>query len=181
VTVAIVYETHSTTADNEAGIATGWNPTPLTALGRAQAAELGERRRDNGLAAVFASDLARARETAEIAFGDGSVLIFLDWRLRECDYGGLNGASAATVHDQRLDRITTPHPNGESWSQAVDRVTAALDDIAARFDGQRVLVIGHIATRWALFHHVEGRSLEDLATAEFEWQEGWEFAYKSRP
>jgi broad specificity phosphatase PhoE len=35
--------------------------------GRINAAEMGRRRRDDGVAAVFTSDLRRAAETAEIA------------------------------------------------------------------------------------------------------------------
>jgi broad specificity phosphatase PhoE len=51
--IEIVFESHSTSEDNEAGRATGWLPGRLSAAGRAQAAELGERRRDDGIAAVF--------------------------------------------------------------------------------------------------------------------------------
>ena len=45
--VEIVYETHATSEDNEAGIATGWLPGRLSTHGREQARELGERRRDD--------------------------------------------------------------------------------------------------------------------------------------
>ena len=62
--IELVYETHSTTIDNETGIATGWLEGRLSETGRVQAAELGRRRRDDGLAAVYTSDLARAIETA---------------------------------------------------------------------------------------------------------------------
>ena len=82
----IVFETHSTTTDNEAGIATGWLPGKLSELGRAQAAELGERRRHDRIAIVYVSDLARAQETAHVAFAD-SIELITDARLRECNYG----------------------------------------------------------------------------------------------
>ena len=67
--VELVYETHSTSVDNERGIATGWLDGELSARGREQALELGRRRRGDGISAVYASDLGRAVETAEIAFG----------------------------------------------------------------------------------------------------------------
>jgi 2,3-bisphosphoglycerate-dependent phosphoglycerate mutase len=54
--IEIVYETHSTTEDNEMGIATGWLPGRLSDAGRANAAMLGQRRHDDGLAAIFVSD-----------------------------------------------------------------------------------------------------------------------------
>jgi 2,3-bisphosphoglycerate-dependent phosphoglycerate mutase len=167
----VVFETHSTSEDNEAGIATGWLPGRLSARGREQAKALGRRRRDDGIDAVFCSDLARAVETATIAFGGTAIPVFLDWRLRECDYGELNGMPRAVLDAQRLQRVDDAWPGGESWRQAVARVGRALDELP---DG-RVAVIGHVATRWALDHRVHGRRLEDLAAEEFAWQEGWEY------
>jgi broad specificity phosphatase PhoE len=59
--VEIVYETHATSTDNEAGIATGWLGGEFSATGGRQALELGERRSRTGLAVVFTSDLAPPR------------------------------------------------------------------------------------------------------------------------
>ena len=178
--VEIVFETHSISVDNERGVATGWLQGGLSEKGRALARELGERRRDDNISAVFASDLARAVETAEIAFAGTGTPIERDWRLRECNYGALNGMPRARLDAERLLRIDHPFPEGESWSQAVARVKGFLDELAAKHDHDRVLVIGHVATRWALDHHVAGISLEDLANAPFEWQEGWEYLYPPR-
>jgi 2,3-bisphosphoglycerate-dependent phosphoglycerate mutase len=87
VAIEIVYETHSLTEDNERGIATGWHPGRLSPRGRELAAGLGRRHGSDRLAAVFSSDLARAAETASIAFAGSSIPVLFDWRLRECDYG----------------------------------------------------------------------------------------------
>lgn len=173
--VQIVFETHQTSEDNEAGIATGWLPGRLSALGRHQAAELGERRRDDGLAAVFSSDLARATETVDLAFADHDVPVLLDWRLRECDYGELNGMSRDRVHADRLAQLTTPFPGGESWQQAVERVGRFLDDLLPRWDDARVLVVGHVATQLGLDHHLRGVDLGEAVAADFTWQPGWEY------
>ena len=173
--IDIVFETHSISEDNEAGRASGWNHSRLSARGRLLAAELGERRRDDGLAVVFSSDLRRAVETAEIAFGAGSVPVLLDWRLRECDYGTRNGGPSAAHAGDRASFIDVPYPGGESWRAATARVAGFLDDLAARWNGTRVLIIGHVATRWALDHSVNGVALEQLAADDFAWQEGWEY------
>ena len=69
---------------------------------------MGRRRRDDGIAAVFTSDLRRAAETAEIAFGDTDIPILYDWRLRECDFGTRNGSPAAEVKHDRLDYCDRP-------------------------------------------------------------------------
>lgn len=173
--IHLVYETHSISTDNEAGTATGWLHGELSSRGRELAAELGERRRSDGIAAAFASDRRRAFETAEIAFGGSEIPIFLDWRLRECDYGELTGKSANRVGDEVKSRINVPFPGGESYCDVVERTRRFLDDLFLRWDGERVVVIGHAATRWSLQHLVDGKRLEDVVGAPFEWKEGWEY------
>ena len=175
VAIELVFETHSTSEDNEQGHATGWLPGRLSERGRAQARELGQRRRDDGIAAVFSSDLSRAAETASIAFGGSAIPVLYDWRLRECDYGQCNGTPAAELHASRPDYVDRPYPGGESWRQAMARVARFLADLPLRWSGMRVLVVGHVATRWGLDHVIGGAAVEDLAVADFAWQEGWEY------
>jgi broad specificity phosphatase PhoE len=173
--VALIYETHATSTDNEAGIASGWLPGTLSELGRMQARELGERRRDDRLAAIFTADLTRAVETAEIAFGDQGVPIFQEARLRECNYGELNGMPVERIAAERARRIATPYPGGQSYQQVVEETRGLLRDLAAEWDGKKVLIIACSANRWALQHLLGGVALEDLVDAPFEWQEGWCF------
>ncbi|MDH6580802.1 histidine phosphatase family protein [Kitasatospora sp. MAP5-34] len=171
--VEIVCETHATTTDNEAGIATGWLPGELSELGRRQARELGERRPGDGFAAVFVSDLHRAVRTARIAFPDAPPPIYQDIRLRECNYGDLNGSPMPLVAAQRARRIDEPFPGGQSYRQVVGATDAFLHDLAAGWDGSRILVIAHSANRWALEHLLAGRPLEDVLDAPPAWRPGW--------
>ena len=123
--VDIVFEAHSLTTDNEAGVATGWLDGQLSEHGRVLATELGRRRRHDGMAAVFTSDLGRAVETVELAFGGSGVPVHLDVRLREVDYGAWNGMSVSRLEGERTRRIRRPFPGGESYQQVVDRVAGA--------------------------------------------------------
>jgi 2,3-bisphosphoglycerate-dependent phosphoglycerate mutase len=173
--IQIVFETHSISEDNERGVASGWHPSRLSDAGRSLAKELGERRRKDRLQALFTSDLRRAIETADIAFGDTALPMFHDWRLRECDYGEQNGMPRTELHRSRRDHIAQPYPAGESWQQAIQRVRRFIDDLHLRWEGSRVLVIGHIATRWAFEHYLNGVQLEDLVAEEFRWRTGWEY------
>ena len=159
----------------QAGRATGWLPGQLSERGRAQARQLGQRRCSDGITAVFSSDLNRAAQTASIAFGQTPIPVLHDWRLRECDYGQRNGMPAAELHAGRREHLDQPYPDGESWRQAVTRVGRFLSDLPLRWDGQRILVIGHVATRWGLDHFIAGTQLEHLAEQDFAWQEGWEY------
>lgn len=174
--IQMVFETHSISEDNERGAASGWNHSRLSAQGRELAQELGRRRGRDGIAAVFSSDLRRAAETAQIAFGQTAIPVLLDWRLRECDYGDLNGGPVGQHQQDRPRFLDEPYPHGESWRAATARAAAFLDDLLPRWDGRRILVIGHVATRWALDQRLGGIPLETLITSDFAWQEGWEYS-----
>jgi 2,3-bisphosphoglycerate-dependent phosphoglycerate mutase len=177
--IDIVFETHAITTDNEAGLATGWLSGHLSPRGEIAARELGQRRQNDGFEAVFSSDLARALQTVTIAFADSRLPIFHDWRLRECDYGEFNRKPTSIVHGRRAEFLDQPYPRGESWRQAVDRVARFLDDLSTRWNGKRVLVVGHVATRWALDHRLHGIPLEDLVKRDFAWQQGWVYRLDS--
>ena len=178
-TLELVFETHSISEDNERGIATGWLGGRLSAKGRMLAAELGRRRWDDGIGVVFASDLNRAVETAQVAFDGSGMPVFLDWRLRECDYGAMNGMPSRELEAERPRRLDEPFPEGESWREAVTRVVGFLDELVTSHRRERVLLIGHVATRWALDHYFLGCPLNELVASPFRWQEGWE--YRLRP
>ncbi|MDP9265017.1 MAG: histidine phosphatase family protein [Chloroflexota bacterium] len=113
----IVFETHSVTTDNERGIATGWSQGEPSERGRRLARDLGDRRSADDLAAVFTSDLRRAVQTAEIAFGGCGIPIRQDARLRECNYGSLNGMPTSRLEAERSRHIDEPFPGGESYRE----------------------------------------------------------------
>jgi broad specificity phosphatase PhoE len=171
--LVIVFETHSTSVDNEAGIASGWHDAILSATGEQQARDLGERRRDDDLAAVFSSDLARAVRTAEIAFGARGIPLVRDRRLRECHYGTLTRYPAAEIEAHRVEHISTPYPHGESLEQVAQRVASWLKHTAAEFRGKTIAVVGHRATHYALEHLIAGTPLADIVAAPWCWQPGW--------
>lgn len=174
--VQIIFETHSVSTDNEAGVATGWLPGALSPRGRELARALGKRRTE-AIAAVFVSDLARAVQTAELAFGDRGIPIRLDARLRECDYGERNGMPVAELAAERSQHIDQPWPGGQSYWQVMAQVSDFLQDLSAGWDGRRVVVIGHSATKWALDCLLDGATLEELVDAPFGWQEGWHYQF----
>jgi 2,3-bisphosphoglycerate-dependent phosphoglycerate mutase len=140
--IEVVFEMHALTEDNERGVATGWLPGRLSDRGRRNAAAMGQRRRHDGITAIFSSDLRRSVETAEIAFGQTDIPILFDWRLRECDFGVRNGSPADQLRADRDHYIDRPYPGGESHRQAVRRVAGLLVDLPSRWDQQRVMLIG---------------------------------------
>ena len=182
--VRLVYETHATTLDNEAGRVTGWQPGELSPAGVENARELGRRRRENGIDLVVTSDLHRAVQTVDLAlgaFGDAGPPVRTDARLREVDFGDLTGAPVDVVHAQRRHRVDEPFPGGQSYRDVVRSVAELLDELRHEHDGQRVLLVGHAATRFALDHLLTARPLESAVDAPFAWQEGWEYLLTDQP
>jgi broad specificity phosphatase PhoE len=106
--------------------------------------------------------------------------VLLDWRLRECDYGELNGRPAGAVSAVRARHLDEPFPGGESYRDVVRRTQSFLAELVRGWDGVRVLVIAHSANRWALEHLLSGVPLEELVGAPFEWQPGWEYLLAAR-
>jgi alpha-ribazole phosphatase/probable phosphoglycerate mutase len=177
-TIAITFEVHATTIDDARWVASGWSDVRLSASGRRQAKELGERHAgDPDLAAVFTSDLPCAVETARVAFG-ARVPLFHDWRLRGCDYGELTGAPVAELEATRLHHLYDPYPGGESYGDVVARVRRFLQDVPSRLVDEHVVVVGHRETKWAFDHVLEGVPLPELVERSFHWQPGWLYALR---
>ena len=91
-TTGILLARHGETNDNLEPIRVqGFSDTPLNDTGRRQAAELAERVAGEGIVSLWSSDLARARETAEIVGARVGLEPRLDARLREADRGRWEG------------------------------------------------------------------------------------------
>lgn len=172
--IRILFESHSTTIDNEAHRSSGWNDIELSELGLKQCRELGERYKNEDVDVVYASDLQRAYKTAEIAFGDRTPVI-QDERLRECDYGDLTQHPSAEVDAQKPLRIHEPFPNGESYDQTAERMKSFLEDLMSTQDGKIVVVIGSRATQYGLERWIRGVPLETSISTQWSYHPGWEY------
>lgn len=171
--VEIIFESHGTTLDNEADLASGQFDVELSELGKQQAKELGERYKDKNIATIFCSDLKRSYNTAEIAFAGQNIKIIKDKRLRECDYGDLTRHKGEEIGLVKSQYITKPFPRGESYEQTAERMKSFLSDLLKNHNGKKVMIIGHRATQYGLEHWIKSVSLEVAVTAPWKWQPGW--------
>ncbi len=134
----ILLARHGETNDNREPIRVqGFTDTPLNDTGRGQAHELAERVADDGIRSLWASDLSRARETAEIVGEMIGLVPALDARLREANRGEWEGRRFIDIEREdpagyaawRHAGAGFRFPGGESLLDQQQRVTAALDDI----------------------------------------------------
>lgn len=176
--VEITYFVHSTTTDNEQDLATGWLPGELSIAGQEQAKRLGELVADIRFDAVFCSDLQRAIDSAELGFGNAYEII-QDERLRECDYGDLNGTPASRFKERLEDFVDTPFPNGESYKDVEQRLARYVDFLRKNYSGKNIAIIAHQGPQLALEVLLGGRTWQQAIQEDWRkkkaWQPGWKY------
>ncbi len=172
--ITIIFESHSTSFDNENHLSSGWNDVALSPLGIKQAEDLGIKRGKEKFDAVFCSDLQRSYKTAEIAFND-TFPIIKDKRLRECHYGDITQFPSEQVDREKLKRISIPFPNGESYEQTAQRIKSFLEDLIKNYEGKKIIIIGHRATQYGLEYWINKIPLEKVISTPWKWQPGWTY------
>jgi broad specificity phosphatase PhoE len=134
----ILLARHGETDDNlEPFRFQGFRDTPLNDTGRRQAHELAEKVASDGIASLWASDLSRARETAEVVGARLGLTPRLDARLREGCRGRWEGHLMVDIERAEPELYAAwrhagadfRFPGGESLLEHQQRVQAALADI----------------------------------------------------
>lgn len=123
----LIFETHATSVDNEAGLASGWFDVALSTTGEEQARLLGVRRHDDHLTSVYCSDRTRSFHTAKIAFADRPFPIVRDARLRECNYGDLTRQPISEIEQRRVHRhafLSLPAVNSVATARIESAITS---------------------------------------------------------
>lgn len=179
--IHITYFVHGTTNDNQNRISSGWADAELSELGVKQAIELKELTKDKKFDVVFCSDLQRAHKSAELVWG-GVVPIIPDARLRECNYGDLNGAPSTIVEPmQEEECIEKPFPNGESYENVKKRVASFLDFLKQNYGGKNIAIVAHKAPQLSLDVLLKGKTWQQALAEDWRktksWQPGWEYEF----
>jgi len=177
----ITYYVHSITEDNERGLATGWLEGKLSEEGIKRANAVGRQLDDIALDAVFCSDLHRAMDSADLFF-KGKFPQFLDWRLRECNYGELDGTPAQDFKKNREhEYIRTAYPGGESYHDVEKRMQRFLEDVKGLYPNGHIGIVGHQATQLALEVITKGATWGEAFKNDWRktqaWQLGWEYEF----
>ncbi|HYN87229.1 MAG TPA: histidine phosphatase family protein [Ardenticatenaceae bacterium] len=124
----------------------------LTPRGVLQAQQTAEFFRDKAIAAIYASPLRRAVETAEIIAAPLGLDVVVTENFREIDVGSLEGQPVSTenwtLYEQILadwlaGRSESAFPGGENYLTLWDRVRAGIEQIVAREAGRNVIVVAH--------------------------------------
>lgn len=174
--VKIIYFVHGTTTDNAEHRSTGWIPGELTEKGIKQSIDLKDKINLEEIDLVISSDLKRAIDSANYTY-KGIKEILHDERIRECNYGDLNGKDAFLVIYE--DHIINPFPNGESLKNVENRVRDFCKYLLENYNGKTVAIVAHKAPQLAFEVITKGISWEEAIDKDWRknkaWQPGWEY------
>ena len=158
----IVFVRHGETGWNAQRRFQGHSDVPLSERGREQARAVAAALRDVVFSHVFASDLARALETARTIVAGRELVVTTDPRLREFDLGeweGLNWEQIVQRWPQFEHRVFTQvreyePPGGERFAGVVERVHPFIDELRATAGVERALVVTHAGVLHAIMDAV---------------------------
>jgi broad specificity phosphatase PhoE len=147
---------------------------PLSEEGVRQAEALAKRLEDWAFDKVYSSDLKRARQTADIAYGHADILE--DKRLREIHLGDFQGRTWNDLTDEERDvfsvQFAGPYhqkvPGGESNDDLRDRALAWLAELPTE---GRVIAFTHGGFIVSVLHTIVGRP----EARHWKSMEGWGF------
>ena len=139
---------HGETDWNRDGRWQGHSDTQLNEEGRQQARRVAAQLAD--IDVIYASDLARARETADIIAAELGLDVRIDARLRERSFGAWEGLTAPEIEEQfaedlaswRLGDGAGPH-DAEPFDVFAARIHDFVDEVVGRHPDKTVLVVGH--------------------------------------
>ena len=174
--VKITYFVHGTTTDNIEHKSTGWLPGELSQKGIDQSIALKEQTDINKFDIVFCSDLKRAIDSANYTF-IGIKEIIQDERLRECNYGDLNGRDSKLVKYE--EHINDKFPNGECMIDVENRIKDFCDYLIENYNGKHIAIVAHKAPQLAFQVLTQNKSWEEAIDQDWRktksWQPGWDY------
>ena len=165
----------------------GHSDPPLNEEGRRQAQTLAEELAGRPIAAVYTSDLRRARETADIVAKTHGLEAVVEPSLREIDVGSWSGLTTSEVEERypegwaRFQNGLRGH-DGETHEDHSLRVVDAVRRIAHEHPDEEILIVSHGGSLRAIQRAVLGiapeghdprlRPIGNCVTLEIALQEG---------
>ena len=135
----------------------------LTGKGKEQINISAKNLKNKNIILIFASDLLRTKQTAEIVGGVLKIRPKFDKRLREIDFGNLNGRPSEELLYLGFEKKRFKHSikNSETYEDVLKRVADFLGDIDKKYKDKIILIISHQCPLWILENKVKGFSLAE--------------------
>lgn len=160
---------HGETEANEEDLARGWGKWPLTPAGKKQAETGANFLVGHGITRIVASDLPRAKETAQIAAKILRVPVEYARELRSLNVGEFTGKSKKQTRDSFIAYVKDPKlkiPGGETVAGFIKRAVKFVLKMVAKENDEMILFVLHSSDLGALWYSFNRASLLHLADNE---------------
>jgi len=145
---------------------------PLSSEGEAQLHALARELASKPLAAIYSSDLGRARLSAEILAAPHGITPIALPALREMSMGRWEGLTADEIQATEPEAFTDwmaqvgefPFPGGESVLKLAQRVMPVISQLVERHRGESIALVAHGGTNRVILCRTLGISLEKILT-----------------
>lgn len=144
-----IFVRHGEAENNTKNITCGFPETvkrPLTLKGRTQTEKLAKSLKKLKPDFLFASDLVRTKQTADILAEKLGIKVVVDERLREIDFGDFNNRKVEeyfNLFSSELEKFYKAAPGGENMTQIRARMNSFIAEINSKYAGKTVVVVTH--------------------------------------
>lgn len=129
------------------------SPILLTERGKEQVKRAVEKLKKEKIDLIYASDIPRTRQTAEIVAQELDVETIFDSRLWERNVGIYKGRPREEMQQAfpvRKEKFFKAPPQGENWNDVKRRVLGLIKDIDKKYQGKNILIVSHGCPLWLL-------------------------------
>ena len=153
-----IFVRHGKTHFNEIQLKQGWCASPLTKQGIKEIENMAEQLKDYTIDAAYTSPILRAKHTAQMILKNHTVLLNEDKRLKEVNFGLLEGLPCLFVDKLHLEssdwlndlQMDYSGYEGENVEDVIQRHFDLLDEIEKKFQkDDTILMVGHGCSLYA--------------------------------
>ena len=153
-----IFVRHGKTHFNEIQLKQGWCDSPLTKQGIKEIENMAEQLKDYTIDAAYTSPILRAKHTAQMILKNHAVLLNEDKRLKEVNFGLLEGLPCLFVDKLHLEssdwlndlQLDYSEYEGENVEDVIQRHFDLLDEIEKKFQkDDTILMVGHGCSLYA--------------------------------
>ncbi len=148
---------HGESEKNIRGINSCWPEKELnhiTKKGRKDIEEVAKKLKKEKIDFIFSSDLARAKQTAEIISKEIGILVGFDERLREYNTGVYNGRPCEDfgefIGDDEMNKFIRTPENGENLNNIRKRMMNLILELENKYNNKNILIVSHGDPLWVL-------------------------------
>jgi len=141
---------------------------PLTLKGRKEIEKVAKFLKKEKIDISFSSDLLRTQETSKIIAQELQIEVVYDQRLREVNFGNLNGQDTSFYHHfvpTFEEKFIREIPGGENLNQVRQRLYDFILSIEKQYQNKKILIVSHEYPIWLLWSIFQGFDQKETISA----------------